>query len=60
MAAIAEQDQENQWDPPRIVVLGDVMTDLIVRPHRPIAVGSDTPSSIEPHAGGAGANLAAW
>jgi len=50
-------DQEHQ---PCVVVLGDVMTDLIVRPHGPIAVGSDTPSSIETHAGGAGANLAAW
>jgi sugar/nucleoside kinase (ribokinase family) len=45
---------------PRIVVLGDVMTDIIVRPQAPIAVGSDTPSTIETHAGGAGANLAAW
>jgi sugar/nucleoside kinase (ribokinase family) len=54
MAAIAGVGQS------RIVVLGDVMTDLIVRTHGPIAFGSDTPSSIETHAGGAGANLAAW
>src|SRR5260221_1063443 len=63
MAAIAEEaqgDQGDQGDQPRVVVLGDVMTDLIVRLHGPIAVGSDTPSSIETHAGGAGANLAAW
>jgi sugar/nucleoside kinase (ribokinase family) len=33
---------------------------VIVRLHGPIAVGSDTPSSIEMHAGAAGANLAAW
>ena len=45
---------------PRVVVLGDVMTDLIARTQGPIAFGSDTPSSIETHAGGAGANLAAW
>src|SRR5947209_4152855 len=44
----------------RIVVLGDVMTDLIVRTHGPIAHGSDTLASIETHAGGAAANLAAW
>jgi sugar/nucleoside kinase (ribokinase family) len=54
MAAIEGADQ------PRVVVLGDVMTDVIVRTHGPIAFGSDTPSSIETHAGGAGANLAAW
>jgi sugar/nucleoside kinase (ribokinase family) len=45
---------------PAVIVLGDVMTDLVVHAHGPIAVGSDTPSSIEVHAGGAGANLAAW
>jgi sugar/nucleoside kinase (ribokinase family) len=60
MAANAGRDLENLGDQPRIVVLGDVMTDLIVRPHGPVALGSDTPSSIETHAGGAGANLAAW
>src|SRR5260370_20601127 len=63
MAAIAEEAKGNagdEGDQTRVVVLGDVMTDLIVGLHGPLAVGSDTPSSIETHAGGAGANLAAW
>lgn len=45
---------------PQVIVLGDVMTDLIVRTWGPIAFGSDTPARIETHGGGAGANLAAW
>jgi hypothetical protein len=50
----------DQPDQQPVIVLGDVMTDLIVRTQAPIAVGSDTPSRIETHAGGAGANLAVW
>ena len=42
----------------RIVVVGDVMWDVVVRPHEPIAVGSDTPSSIAVTRGGAAANVA--
>ncbi len=44
----------------RIVVLGDVMTDIVVRVAAPIAVGSDTPAAISLHGGGSGANQAAW
>src|SRR5260370_39134096 len=44
----------------RIVVLGDVMTDIVVRVHAPVAVGSDTPAAISLHGGGSGANQAAW
>src|SRR5579884_943416 len=44
----------------RVIVVGDVMTDLIVRLREPIAAASDTRSSIETRAGGSGANVAAW
>jgi sugar/nucleoside kinase (ribokinase family) len=44
----------------RIVVLGDVMTDIVVRLRGPIATGSDTPAAISLHGGGSGANHAAW
>src|SRR5260370_40369295 len=44
----------------RVVVLGDVMTDIVVRVHAPVAVGSDTPAAISLHGGGSGANQAAW
>lgn len=63
MTAITEEalrDHQGQENRPHIVVLGDVMTDLIVRLQSSIAVGSDTPSRIQTHAGGAGANLATW
>ena len=43
-----------------IVVIGDVINDIIVRPRGPVAIGTDTPSGIEPVAGGSGANQAAW
>lgn len=45
---------------PRILVLGDVMTDIIARPQGPIAVGTDTLAQMSVHAGGSGANQAAW
>jgi sugar/nucleoside kinase (ribokinase family) len=43
-----------------ILVVGDVMDDLVVRPLEPIAAGSDTPAEMERHPGGSGANTAAW
>jgi sugar/nucleoside kinase (ribokinase family) len=44
----------------RIVVVGDVVTDIVVRPHGPIQHGTDTASSITITGGGSGANTAAW
>ena len=46
--------------PSVVVVVGDVINDIIVRPRRPIDVGTDTPSQIERSPGGSGANQAAW
>jgi sugar/nucleoside kinase (ribokinase family) len=44
----------------RIVVVGDVVTDIVVRPHGPVVHGTDTASSITITGGGSGANTAAW
>jgi sugar/nucleoside kinase (ribokinase family) len=44
----------------RVVVLGDVMTDVVAVLERPFAPGSDAPARIERHFGGSGANVAAW
>ena len=46
--------------PPRILVIGDVMTDVIVRPEGPLARGSDRRASITVQPGGSAANQAAW
>lgn len=46
--------------PPRVVVLGDAITDVIVRLKEPIAEGSDTRAAIDVRPGGSGANQAAW
>ncbi|HEX7301230.1 MAG TPA: PfkB family carbohydrate kinase [Solirubrobacteraceae bacterium] len=43
-----------------ILVVGDVMDDLVVRPLAPIVARSDTPAEMERHPGGSGANTAAW
>jgi sugar/nucleoside kinase (ribokinase family) len=43
-----------------VLVVGDVMTDIIVRPDGPLAPGSDRRAAIRLRPGGAGANLAAW
>lgn len=46
--------------PPAVLVLGDVVTDVIVRMREPLALGSDAAASISTHGGGAGGNVAAW
>lgn len=46
--------------PAEILVIGDVMRDVIVRPRGPLVPGSDCPAAIALHPGGAGANAAAW
>ncbi len=43
-----------------ILVVGDVMDDLVVRPLGPVVARSDTPAQMERHPGGSGANTAAW
>ncbi len=43
-----------------ILVVGDVMTDVIVRPSGPLARGTDCPAAIESRPGGSGANVACW
>jgi sugar/nucleoside kinase (ribokinase family) len=45
---------------PRALVIGDVMTDVIVRPEGPLARGSDRRASITVQPGGSAANQAAW
>jgi sugar/nucleoside kinase (ribokinase family) len=45
---------------PHILVVGDVMTDVIVRPEGPLARGSDRRASITVQPGGSAANQAAW
>ncbi|HWV20783.1 MAG TPA: sugar kinase [Devosia sp.] len=44
----------------RVLVVGDVMTDVIVKPEGPIVLGSDRRAAIESRAGGSGANQAVW
>ncbi|MBO9590794.1 carbohydrate kinase family protein [Devosia sp.] len=44
----------------RVLVVGDVMTDVIVKPEGPIVFGSDRRAAIESRAGGSGANQAVW
>jgi sugar/nucleoside kinase (ribokinase family) len=43
-----------------VLVFGDVMDDVIVRPCGSATADSDTPSVIERHPGGSAANQAAW
>ena len=47
-------------DPPRVVVFGDVLDDIIVVASTPQARGTDTEAVIRHRAGGAAANTAAW
>lgn len=45
---------------PRVLVVGDVIDDVLVRPLGPIRHGTDTPSTIERLPGGSAANTACW
>ncbi|MEV4200617.1 carbohydrate kinase family protein [Micromonospora globbae] len=45
---------------PRIVVVGDVITDVVAALSGPLATGSDTPAQIRVSGGGQAANTAAW
>ncbi|MEV4656694.1 sugar kinase [Micromonospora sp. NPDC049301] len=45
---------------PRVVVVGDVTTDIVAVLEAPLAFGSDTPGSVRTRPGGQGANSAAW
>lgn len=45
---------------PRVLVVGDVIDDVLVRPSTPIRPGTDTPSTIERIPGGSAANTACW
>ncbi|SMQ86221.1 Sugar or nucleoside kinase, ribokinase family [Devosia lucknowensis] len=44
----------------RVLVVGDVMTDIIVRPEGPMVPGSDRRAEIRNRPGGSGANQAVW
>lgn len=44
----------------KVLVIGDVMEDIIVRPHGPMAIGSDVHADIVGLPGGSGANQALW
>lgn len=46
--------------PPRVLVVGDVMCDVVVAVSDRIAVGGDTPAHTVLRSGGAGANVAHW
>jgi sugar/nucleoside kinase (ribokinase family) len=46
--------------PAEILVIGDVMRDVVVRPRAAPVPGSDCPAAIALHRGGSGANPATW
>ncbi len=46
--------------PPRVLVIGDVMTDVVVHPEGPLARGTDRRAKIRFEPGGSAANQAAW
>lgn len=45
---------------PRVVCLGDIMTDVVAALPGPLAPGSDTPADVRLVPGGSAANTAAW
>ncbi len=46
--------------PPRVVVLGDLMLDVVLAPARALAAGTDVPGRVALRQGGSAANTARW
>ncbi len=46
--------------PPRLLVLGDLMLDVVVAPARALASGTDVPGRVQLRQGGSAANTARW
>ncbi len=46
--------------PPRVLVVGDVMRDVVARPRGPVLRGTDQRAAVSIGPGGSGANQAAW
>lgn len=46
--------------PPPVVVIGDLLTDVLVRADTPRTHASDAPAAVSVHGGGSGGNVAAW
>lgn len=46
--------------PPRVVVLGDLMVDVVVAPARDLEPGTDVPGRVSLRSGGSAANAARW
>jgi len=44
----------------RLVFLGDLAVDVVLRPEAPLALGTDVPGRVEFRAGGSAANAARW
>ena len=46
--------------PPRVVVLGDLMVDVVLAPLRALQIGTDVPGRVQLRQGGSAANTARW
>lgn len=57
---IAKAGRATRSVAPRIVVLGDLALDVVIRPRRPLETGSDVPGRIAFVQGGSAANTARW
>ena len=55
-----ESAAADETGPLSICTIGDLILDVVVLPHAPLAPDADTPSTIRFTAGGQAANVAAW
>jgi sugar/nucleoside kinase (ribokinase family) len=49
-----------ETSPPRVLVCGDIVNDVLVETSAPVAYGDDNPAAIEARPGGSAANQAVW
>ncbi|QBI19037.1 hypothetical protein ER308_05415 [Egibacter rhizosphaerae] len=60
MTTVGASDPSHGVGGPRVIVVGDVVTDVLAQLAEPIATGSDASATIRSAGGGAAANVAAW
>jgi sugar/nucleoside kinase (ribokinase family) len=59
-ATFVADERTGGWTRGRLVVVGDVMVDVVVRPEGPLRTGTDTAAEVHLGGGGSAANTAAW
>jgi sugar/nucleoside kinase (ribokinase family) len=60
LAGVRQRAEMMETRPPRVLVCGDIVNDILVETSAPLVYGDDNPAAIEARPGGSAANQAVW